>query len=301
MRVAKRKKFCGKMDKMCGVATWVPLVDLRQLCYEAALQPRPGDDVDFYLHVYHPRADSDDTKGGPRTVRVTSSGPFTNPNLDCEGPAALSAKRDPPLFLREDFSGTSMVSQLWVCSHPARRAWALDIDPECFDWAYRRHIPKLTKAQKGALQLRIQDVLKVDEAEPEIPKCDVIAANNFSWQCFKEPTLMRIYFEGVLRGLNDNGIFVLDIFGGKDTHVEGREVISTHDIILDDGSSARFSYVYEQMNISACTHDMDIGVTFEFSDGSCLPHAFKYSWRVWPMTEVRISSPTHFRYQSCTD
>ena len=45
------------------------------------------------------------------------------------------------------------------------------------------------------------------------------------------------------------GIFVLDIFGGKDTREEGAEDISAHELVLDDGRRAKFTYVYEQRNV----------------------------------------------------
>jgi hypothetical protein len=45
------------------------------------------------------------------------------------------------------------------------------------------------------------------------------------------------------------GIFVLDIFGGRDTREEGAEDISAHEVVLDDGRCAKFTYVYEQRNL----------------------------------------------------
>uniref|UniRef100_A0A7S0Z398 Uncharacterized protein n=2 Tax=Hemiselmis tepida TaxID=464990 RepID=A0A7S0Z398_9CRYP len=81
-------------------------------------------------------------------------------------------------------------------------------------------------------------------------------------------------------------MLVLDAFGGTSIFSNSYEEISNHDVVLDDGREARFTYVYEQME---CEPDgmMTIGVSFKFTDGSILKHAFKYAWRVRPVSVVR--------------
>mmetsp|Transcript_7769 Transcript_7769/g.19910 ORF Transcript_7769/g.19910 Transcript_7769/m.19910 type:complete len:93 (+) Transcript_7769:23-301(+) len=71
----------------------------KMVCYEAALQPRPMDDVDFYLMAWKHAA-----SGHP--------------------------DRPAPEKLREDFSGSGMVSCGWVSSSATRKSWAVDFDAE---------------------------------------------------------------------------------------------------------------------------------------------------------------------------
>jgi spermidine synthase len=137
--------------------------------------------------------------------------------------------------LREDFSGTSLVSIEWLKTDPQRRAWAVDLDPEVFEWCRTQHLPKLADAVKERLELVGEDVLHIPAASI-IPPADVVCANNFSWQCFKDEALLARYFQIAYDGLNAGGIFVLDIFGGQDTLCESSELISDHGLYLVSAS-----------------------------------------------------------------
>jgi hypothetical protein len=46
------------------------------------------------------------------------------------------------------------------------------------------------------------------------------------------------------------------------------------------------AYMHTCIHTQDGKHDMDIAVTFAFSDGSRMEDAFTYSWRVWPMAKV---------------
>mmetsp|Transcript_3539 Transcript_3539/g.5626 ORF Transcript_3539/g.5626 Transcript_3539/m.5626 type:complete len:139 (-) Transcript_3539:158-574(-) len=82
-------------------------------------------------------------------------------------------------------------------------------------------------------------------------------------------------------------MFVIDTFGGTDTKEECQEIISDHQIKLEDGTKGEFCYVYEQTRYTPETREMDIAVSFDFVDGSSLQHAFTYSWRIWPFDKVK--------------
>mmetsp|Transcript_9276 Transcript_9276/g.17994 ORF Transcript_9276/g.17994 Transcript_9276/m.17994 type:complete len:296 (+) Transcript_9276:24-911(+) len=225
----------------------------KMVCYEAALQPRPLDDVDFYLVAWGHSA-----SGHP--------------------------PRDPPQLMREDFSGSGMVSCGWVTSAPSRRSWAVDFDAEVHAWGTTHHLPKLTQDQRDRVSLVTCDVMA--SHENGVPPVDVVVGNNFSWQCWHQDEALEAYLWGVRQGLRPGGMLVLDAFGGTSISHDSYEEISNHDITLEDGRPARFSYVYEQMNCQAGGH-MTIGVSFKFTDGSVMKHAFKYAWRVRPVGLVR--------------
>ena len=55
------------------------------------------------------------------------------------------------------------------------------------------------------------------------PPCDVVLAMNFSYQIFQDRDTLRNYFKNAWQGLNDEGVFILDVFGGYDAYRELKE------------------------------------------------------------------------------
>lgn len=170
-----------------------------------------------------------------------------------------------PLLLREDFCGTALVARTFVQGDPARRAWGVDLDAEPLDWARAR----LTD---GRLTL-----LRGDALEVRTPRVDAVLALNCSYFVFKTRERLRTYFARARDGLLDGGALMLEVMGGYAVHSEGLER-TAHD---------GFTYVWHRASFDPISHALECRISFEFPDGSFLPDAFVYDWRLWSIPELR--------------
>jgi SAM-dependent methyltransferase len=178
----------------------------------------------------------------------------------------------PPRTMREDFCGTAIFAYEWIRSHPENRAWGVDLDPEPLEWGRARHGPKLDAEQTRRLALIQGDVLEVRH-EP----VDLTVAFNFSYFLFHTRETLRNYFEVARKTLVDDGLFIIDAYGGGEALIppeERREV---------DG----FTYVWDQHEFEPIHHKVTNFIHFEFSDGSRMRRAFRYDWRLWTIPELR--------------
>ena len=174
--------------------------------------------------------------------------------------------------MREDFCGTAVFAYEWVRNHPENRAWGIDLDPEPIEWGRQRHGPRLDEEQAKRLALIQGDVLDVRH-EP----VDVTAAFNFSYFLFDSRDALRNYFEVARKTLNEDGLFIIDVYGGGEAQKpqeERREV---------DG----FTYVWDQHEFEPIHHKVTNFIHFEFKDGSRMRRAFRYDWRLWTIPELR--------------
>lgn len=177
----------------------------------------------------------------------------------------------PARSVREDFAGTGWFSRHWVESHPERRALAVDLDAEVLAWGRERNVAALGE-NGDRLRMVEADVREVD-AGPH----DLVVAFNYSYFTFRTRDELRGYFAAVRRALADDGLFVLDIFGGPEAQTaleEERE---------DEG----FSYVWDQDEYDPITGTARNYIHFRFPDGSEMNRAFSYEWRLWSLVEVR--------------
>jgi SAM-dependent methyltransferase len=178
-------------------------------------------------------------------------------------------------WLREDFCGTANTSCEWIRRREENRAVGVDFHGPTLDWGRAHHVAALgDKAQR--LTLYQEDVLEVDTLTPHGPM-DVVLAMNFSYWIFSERAVLRSYFERVRDALAEDGLFVLDAYGGSEAH-ELREETREYD---------DFSYVWDQDEFSPITHLMQCYIHFEFPDGSKMNRAFSYHWRLWSLPDLR--------------
>ncbi|MHC5005683.1 MAG: SAM-dependent methyltransferase, partial [Planctomycetota bacterium] len=154
----------------------------------------------------------------------------------------------------------------------ANTAVGVDIDPEVLDWARSRIAKRLSPAQAGRLRLMEHDVMTV-RTEP----VDSILAMNFSYYLLRERDQLRRYFESVHRSLVDDGLFLLDAYGGSDSFLELEEEREL------DG----FIYVWDQNRYDPITGEAVNHIHFRFPDGSEMKKAFSYHWRLWTLPEIR--------------
>jgi len=177
-----------------------------------------------------------------------------------------------PRTLREDFCGTAAAACEWVRSHKTREAVAVDIDPKVLAWGRDHHMASLKEKQRARVRL-----LEGDVRTAETGATDITVAFNFSWWTFKTRQALLEYFRAVYASLADDGLFVLDIYGGSDAYAEQEEA-------TDYGL---FTYVWDQFGFDPVSARYICYIHFRFPDGSELPRAFSYDWRLWTLPELR--------------
>ena len=178
----------------------------------------------------------------------------------------------PPRTLREDFCGTAALAAAWVAAHGANRAIGIDLDPGPLAWGRRTHVAPLRPDRAARLEL-----LRGDVRSARTEKVDVTVAFNFSYFLFKTRPELLAYFRHVRAGLREQGLFVLDAYGGPES-MERRE---------ERRRCGGFTYVWDQDRFDPITHDAICHIHFEFRDGSRLARAFSYDWRLWTVPELR--------------
>ena len=173
--------------------------------------------------------------------------------------------------LREDFCGTAANSCEWIRRRADNTAYGIDIDQDVLEWGSQHHISGLDELETSRIHLINADVLKADA-----PPVDVAMAMNFSYFIFKNRATMRKYFKRVYKGLNDNGVFFLDAFGGYEAFR-----------VLEESTKYNgFTYIWDQAKYDPITGDGTFHIHFKFKDGSRLKEAFTYHWRVWTLPEI---------------
>lgn len=176
-----------------------------------------------------------------------------------------------PRGLREDFCGTASAACQWVRGGEDRFAIGVDIDSDVLAWGREHRLSRLSPTERQRVRLLNGDVLTVT-TEP----VDALTAFNFSYWTFRTREQMRRYFERAREALADDGIMFLDIFGGSESYVMGKEK-TRHD---------GFTYVWEQTEFDPVTAECVCHIHFRFPDGSRLRRAFSYAWRLWTLPEI---------------
>lgn len=179
-----------------------------------------------------------------------------------------------PLSLREDFCGTGFLAVQWCKSDPERSAVGVDLCEETLAWGKQHNVEPAGEAVAKRVELIKGDVLNTP-TEP----VDLACGFNFSYNGFKTRDELRDYFKAARANLKDDGILVLDVYGGTealDALEEDRE-LEEEDV----------TYIWEQEKFNPITHDTVCSIHFEFPDGSRLDRAFHYQWRLWSLPEIR--------------
>lgn len=186
-----------------------------------------------------------------------------------------------PTRLREDFCGTAKLATEWVKLNRANEAWGVDLDPEVLDWARTRRL-----APMGDAASRVH-LFEDDVMTAKLPPVDITAAFNFSYSIFKQREPLRQYFESVLAGLDTEGVFVLDMFGGTDSFgtLDEDRVISG-ERGPDGKKIPKFTYEWEHAKFNPVTNEILCHIHFRFRDGSRVKKAFTYDWRLWTIPEL---------------
>jgi cyclopropane fatty-acyl-phospholipid synthase-like methyltransferase len=175
--------------------------------------------------------------------------------------------------LREDFCGTAGMCCEWVRRKPDNTAVGVDIDPDVLQWGREHNLSSLKADARMRVSLVQEDVCRVTTPQP----VDIVLAMNFSYQIFKTRAQLGGYFHRVYEGLADDGILIMDAFGGYDSFREIREKTKHKE----------FNYVWEHAHYNPINGDILCHIHFSFPDGSKLRKAFTYDWRLWTLPELQ--------------
>jgi SAM-dependent methyltransferase len=177
------------------------------------------------------------------------------------------------LSMREDFCGTALFCAEWAKSHKERTATGVDLDSKVLAWGRKHNLAGLGEAE-SRIQLLQRNVLD------DIPgKFDICVAFNFSYWCFKERATLLSYFSKVRSSLVKDGIFLLDAYGGYESHEP--------DLEEPRKIAGGFTYVWNQDKVDPINNRVVNHIHFEFKDKTQMRKAFSYDWRMWSLLELR--------------
>lgn len=183
-----------------------------------------------------------------------------------------------PLIMREDFCGTFTLSCEWLRAEKGKRkrrkAIGVDLDEPTLDWGREHNLTKLPEEARERITL-IRDDVRVVQGE----KADIVAAQNFSYFIFKTRDELRGYLRAAYENLADEGVMILDIFGGH--------LVLKWDHGPEERKLKGFTYLWDQRRFNPITNEVLYHIHFQFKDGSELRKAFTYDWRLWSIAELR--------------
>jgi len=175
-----------------------------------------------------------------------------------------------PTYLREDFCGTALLCAEWIRHRKTNTALGVDLDGPTLTWGRTNNVEPLGDRAK-AITLLEDDVRNIST-----PRADVLAATNFSWWGFKTRETLGEYFRRAHAGLQDEGMLMLDCYGGPEAQVPQ----------LEERELEGFDYVWDQDTFNPITNEVRCLIHFNFPDGSRINRAFKYDWRMWTLPET---------------
>jgi SAM-dependent methyltransferase len=177
-----------------------------------------------------------------------------------------------PRALREDFCGTASLCCHWALAHPENVAFGVDLDPEPLAWSRAHNLAALPEAARSRVELVQGDVRTASH-----PLVDLTVAFNFSHFLFKQRHELLAYFRKARTTLRREGIFVVDVFGGHESHR----------VLEETADHGDFTYRWEQARYDPIAMEILCHIHFDFPDGSRLRRAFSYDWRLWSVRELR--------------
>ncbi|MFC1742683.1 hypothetical protein ACFL35_01720 [Candidatus Riflebacteria bacterium] len=183
-------------------------------------------------------------------------------------------------LLREDFCGTAAVSLAWVQENPSHKAYAVDKDFSTLNYGRNYCKKQLSYREKKRLHFYhdlVQDV--------KTPKVDIIVAQNFSCFEFHKRKQLLKYFKTVLSSLKDDGLFIMDAYGGPGA----MKVCTQRMEIKPDATEGieNFDYFWEQKSYDVLSARTKCSIHFLLDDEARMNDAFVYDWRLWTIPELK--------------
>lgn len=177
-----------------------------------------------------------------------------------------------PTTLTEDFCGTFAICCAWIQLSREMRAVGIDLSTEPLEWGKLHNLTELKPAQQERLQLINKDVLSSG-----LPKCDLIAAMNFSYYIFKSRNALVEYFKSCLDRLHKDGVLFADCFGGSDRGTDYEERVK----------HKGFTYYWHQKTFDPITNEARFSIHFKRDGEKKRQDVFTYDWRMWSIPEIR--------------
>ena len=189
-----------------------------------------------------------------------------------------------PLTVREDFCGTAKLACRWVARNKKNEAWGIDFHQPTLDWGVEYNVTELSDEQRQRLHLICGDVL-----EARTPKVDMALALNFSFCIFKQRDTLQHYFKAVAKSLTDEGVFVMDIYGGTESVMaKNDDVRKIPGFTTPDGVKiSAFNYIWEQAKYNPISHHTTCHIHFKVPGHGSINKAFSYDWRLWTLPELQ--------------
>ena len=176
------------------------------------------------------------------------------------------------ISIKEDFCGTAYLATEWCKSDPERTAIGVDFDGPTLDWGRKHNL----EAAGEDVAKRI--TLIEDDVRVKTDKVDITNAFNFSYCLFEKRDELIDYFKKARESLNDDGLLILDLFGGT----ECADVLEEETELEDQNAT----YIWEHVSFNPINNHMECAIHFEFDDGSRMDEAFTYCWRLWAIPEI---------------
>jgi SAM-dependent methyltransferase len=174
--------------------------------------------------------------------------------------------------LGEDFCAAFALCCEWAKLNPEKVSYGIDLDPEPLEYGRAHYLNQLTPEQQSRVHLMQTDVMN-----PELPRADIIAPLNFSYFGFKNRADLKRYFQAAYNRLNDNGLLIMDCFGGQSC-MEPNE----HETEYDD-----FSYYWDQDTFDPLTNEAMFYIHYRPKGQKKMKNVFTYDWRLWSLPELR--------------
>lgn len=179
-----------------------------------------------------------------------------------------------PVSLREDFCGTFLICYEWIKSGRDRTAVGVDLDPQPIAYGFSHHAATLTAEQRSRLQIVNGNVL-----DRQRIKVDITVAVNFSYFTFKSREILKRYFAAALKGLNRDGMLLLDCFGGSACYEPNQEVTKF--------KRQGFDYIWDQVSFDPIANRAEFEIHFKLRGQKVRRKCFQYDWRMWSIPELR--------------
>ena len=180
----------------------------------------------------------------------------------------------PASSMREDFCGTFAICCEWAKTQDDRVAYGIDLDPEPIAYGRQHYLSQLDSSAAERVHIREENVLS-----PDLKPVDLVCALNFSYFIFKERETLKQYFANVLKTLNDDGIFIVDCFGGSKCYEANEEETEYEDL--------GFSYYWDQDNFNPINNEAQFYIHFKRNGEKKREKVFAYDWRLWSIAELR--------------
>ncbi|MCU0857775.1 MAG: class I SAM-dependent methyltransferase [Pontiellaceae bacterium] len=187
-----------------------------------------------------------------------------------------------PVTIREDFCGTAALACEWVKRSPNNRAWGVDIDQPTLDWSLAHNVAFLPE------KARPPELICADVLTAQTPPVDLIFALNFSYCLFKTRDRLHSYFKTARNALNNEGLLILDLYGGTEA-IEAKlepRVIEKH-TATDGTLIPAFTYIWDQAEYNVIDHHVINHIHFKLPGIEKIEKAFTYDWRLWTLPEIQ--------------